>query len=208
MKYTICEAFMWHAMIPSIFKWLKSCEAESDIPALKRSASKIYKQMIKRTPDIGSMSQNSIRTCLTAGMIWLSVYEASDGRMSEDHFAGIVQASMEAQQKRADNAVKGNAASDSTFNWNTEVIMGLDSDEYTINYYQCGICALARHENLFNLVPYMCAMDIMSVEWMGGVLYRTKTTAEGADSCDFYICRKGSKWDKQKQQERMKCMGK
>ena len=42
----------------------------------------------------------------------------------------------------------------------------------------------------------MCALDIMSIDMMGGVLHRTKTLAEGKDSCDFYICKKGSKWDK------------
>lgn len=51
----------------------------------------------------------------------------------------------------------------------------------------------------FHLVPYMCTLDVKSVEWMGGVLYRTKTLAAGGDCCDFYICRKDSKWDRQKQ---------
>lgn len=41
----------------------------------------------------------------------------------------------------------------------------------------------------------MCVLDTLSVEWMGGVLYRTKTLAGGGDCCDFYMCKKGSKWD-------------
>lgn len=39
----------------------------------------------------------------------------------------------------------------------------------------------------------------MSVDWMGGQLYRTKTLAAGGDCCDFYICKKGSRWDKERQ---------
>lgn len=82
--------------------------------------------------------------------MWLSVYEAADGKMSEECFSDMVEASMEAplvkgsfkgkaktaftleaQQKRADNARWSNALSDSPFNWNTEVILGRDTDEYT-----------------------------------------------------------------------------
>ena len=46
--------------------------------------------------------------------------------------------------------------------------------EYTILYHQCGLCALGRQEGLPHLVPYLCALDTMSVDWMGGRLYRTK----------------------------------
>jgi len=44
----------------------------------------------------------------------------------------------------------------------------------------------------------MCALDILSIGRMSGRLYRTKTLASGVDQCDFYICRKGSGWDKEK----------
>lgn len=220
MKYTMCETLMWHVITPTLFRWLGQREPKWDIAGLKKKAKRIYIEMTERTPEIGSLRENSLRICLSAGMVWLSVYEAADGKMSEECFAGMVDASMEAplvkgsfkgkakiaftlkgQQKRADNAEKGNAVSDSPFNWNTEVIFGRDTDEYTINYRRCGLCALGRQEGLFHLVPYMCTLDIKSVEWMGGVLYRTKTLATGGDCCEFYVCRKDSKWDKEKQSE-------
>ncbi|MCC8107168.1 MAG: hypothetical protein LIO99_14405 [Clostridiales bacterium] len=31
----------------------------------------------------------------------------------------------------------------------------------------------------------------------GGVLHRTGTIAAGAEMCDFYVCKKGSEWDKE-----------
>lgn len=220
MKYTYCETLMWHAMTPSMFRYLAEQKPAWEVEVLKKQAKRIYKEMVQRTSEIGSLKENSLRICLAAGMVWLSVYEAAKGKMSEECFAGLVEAGMEAplvkisfkskakkaftleaQQKRAANAVKGNAISDSPFNWNTEVVLGRDADEYTIIYHRCGMCALARQEGLFHLVPYMCVMDITSVEWLGGVLYRTKTLAEGGDCCDFYICRRDSEWDKQKQEE-------
>lgn len=218
MKYTCCEALMWHALTPAMFRWLKERKPDWDLPALKRAAKKRFRQMAERTPEIGSLSKNSLRICLSGGMVWLSVYEAAGGNMDEDCFAGMVLASMEtplvkgsfrkkelftakAQKKRAANAQKGNAASDSPFNWKTEVLPGRDADECTLLYHQCGLCALGRQEGLLHLVPHMCVLDIRSVEWMGGVLYRTQTLATGGDCCDFYVCKKGSQWDRMKRAE-------
>lgn len=214
MNYTYCETLMWHALAPTLFRYLREQKPDWDVHALKRAAKVQYKKLVARTPDIGPLSQNSLRICISGGMVWLAVYEAAGGQMDEACFAGIVETSMEApmvkksfeikaktaftlaaQQKRAANAAKGNALSDSPFNWNTEVILGRDADEYTILYHRCGLCALARQEGLLHLVPHMCVLDIKSVEWMGGVLYRTKTLATGGDCCDFYVCRKGSHWD-------------
>ncbi|MBO5146434.1 MAG: L-2-amino-thiazoline-4-carboxylic acid hydrolase [Lachnospiraceae bacterium] len=48
---------------------------------------------------------------------------------------------------------------------------------------------------LSRLVPYLCVLDTLTIDWMGGVLHRTKTLATGGDCCDFYLCKKGSKWD-------------
>lgn len=64
------------------------------------------------------------------------------------------------------------------------------------DYHQCGLCALGKQEHCEDLIPYMCEMDYISVELMGGVLHRTGTIATGAECCDFYVCKKGSKWDK------------
>ena len=163
MKYTYCETLMWHALAPAMFRYLARREPAWDIPALRKRTKNIYQEMVSRTPEIGSLKENSLRICLAGGMVWLSAYEAAEGKMSEECFAGLVNASMEAplvkmsfqskaktaftleaQQKRAANAAKGNALSDSSFNWNTEVMLGRDADEYTILYHRCGLCALGR----------------------------------------------------------------
>lgn len=99
-----------------------------------------------------------------------------------------------AQMKKEKSVIRDNNASDSEFNWKTEYIKGRDEEEYTIIYKQCGICALAKKLNHPELVKYMCALDTLFVDMISGVLYRTKTLAEGKDCCDFYICKKGSHW--------------
>lgn len=177
--------------------------------------------MTERTPDIGALTENPLRICLSGGMVWLSIYKAANGTMEDSSFGEMVTASMnsplivssfkkkaktaftiEGQKKKADSAKKTNAlATDDPFQWNMEVIYGRDENEYTINYHQCGLCALGKQEGLSHLVPYMCVLDIMSVEWMGGVLYRTQTLASGGDLCDFYICKKDSEWHREKEHE-------
>lgn len=130
MKYTYCEALMWHALSPGMFRWLRAQRPDWDIYALKRRTKRIYREMAARTPDIGSLSRNSLRMCLSGGMAWLSAYEAAGGRMDEECCAGMVRASMEsplikgafqrkelftpeAQRRRAESATRGNAISDS-----------------------------------------------------------------------------------------------
>ena len=216
MRYTCCERLMWQIIAPASLRYLS--EQGWDTPSLKRRARTIYRQMVKRTPDIGGLTGNSLHICLVAGMIWLSIYEAAEGKMGEDCFGSMVVAGLEspmvkasfimkaksaftlaAQQKRADKAARDNAAPGGAFNWRSEVILGRDAEEYTILYRQCGLCALGRQEGLSQLVPYLCALDTLSINWMGGALYRTKTLATGGDCCDFYICKKNSKWDREKE---------
>ena len=219
MTYTYCERLMWAAMAPAAFRYLAGQEPGWDISALKQRSKRIYRQMVFRTPNIGSMMKNMMRICLAGGMLWLSVYQAAEGNMSEPCFAGMVNASMrsplivaafrgkaktaftrKAQQKRAAAASSADAARN-PFQWNAEFVFGRDAEEYTILYRQCGLCALGRQEGLPHLVPYLCALDTMSVDWMGGRLYRNKTLATGGDCCDFYICKKDSRWDKERRRK-------
>nr|WP_251209273.1 L-2-amino-thiazoline-4-carboxylic acid hydrolase [Acetatifactor aquisgranensis] len=47
-------------------------------------------------------------------------------------------------------------------------------------------------------MPHMCMLDIQSAEWTSGVLHRTRTLVSGGDCCDFHLCKKGSKWDRER----------
>ena len=96
MTYTYCEAAMWHIMMPAAFRYLSETEPDWDIPSLKRRSKQVYRQMVFRTPEIGSMMKNPLRVCMTGGMLWLSVFEAAEERMSEERFEGMVNAGMKA----------------------------------------------------------------------------------------------------------------
>ena len=213
MKYTYCEKIIWYAMNKVIIEFFSKKHPNWNIKLLKINAQKRYKQIITELPDIGSVTQNSLRICLSGSALWLAFYESCEEKIADEEFGEMVKATMtsplivkafsskkpftkKAQIKKEKAVERDNMASDSEFNWKTEFIKGRDENEYTIIYKRCGICALARKLNHTELVKYMCVLDIMSVDMLGGVLHRTKTLAEGKECCDFYICKKGSKWDK------------
>ncbi|WP_036730258.1 L-2-amino-thiazoline-4-carboxylic acid hydrolase [Peptoniphilus mikwangii] len=213
MKNSLCEKIIWYALSPTIFQFIKQYWKDIDIKNVKRISKNNYKDIIKRTPDIGSLRKNPLRVCLTSGILWLSIYEAMEGKMNQEQFEEMVSATIEApmlkknfqkqkafdiktQKKKTEKNKIANAASDSEFNWNTELILGRDENEYTVIYHRCGLCALGKQEHHEELIPYMCKMDYETITMMGGVLKRKGTIATGADCCDFYICKKGSKWDK------------
>ncbi len=213
MKNSLCEKIMWYALSPTIFQFIKQYWKNIDIKNVKRISKNNYKDMIKRTPDIGSLRKNPLRVCLTSGILWLSIYDTMEGKMNQEQFGEMVSATIEApmlkknfqkqkafdiktQKKKIEKNKIANAASDSEFNWSTELILGRDENEYTVIYHRCGLCALGKQEYHEELIPYMCKMDYETIAMMGGVLKRKGTIATGADCCDFYVCKKGSKWDK------------
>ncbi len=213
MKNSLCEKIMWYALSPTIFQFIKQYWKDIDIKNVKRISKNNYKDMIQRTSDIGSLRKNPLRVCLTSGILWLSIYDAMEGKMNQEQFGEMVSATIEApmlkknfqkqkafdiktQKKKIEKNKIANAASDSEFNWNTELILGRDENEYTVIYHRCGLCALGKQEHHEELIPYMCKMDYETIAMMGGVLKRKGTIATGADCCDFYVCKKGSKWDK------------
>ena len=78
MTYTYCERLMWAAIAPAAFRYLARQELGWDISALKQRSMQLYRQMVSRTPDIGSMMKNPLRVCPTGGMLWLSNYKAAE----------------------------------------------------------------------------------------------------------------------------------
>lgn len=213
MKYTFCEKILWFAMNKTITDFFRTNHPNWNINLLKNKAKNRYKEIIADLPNIGSLAENSLRLCLSGGALWLAFYETCEEKIENEEFGKMVEATMrapiivkafsakkpftkEAQMKKEKSVKRDNEASDSEFNWKTEYIKGRDEEEYTIIYRQCGICALAKKLGHLELVKYMCALDILSVDMIGGVLHRTQTLAEGKDCCDFYICKKGSHWDK------------
>ena len=196
MKYSYCEKLMWLAMNGVIFELLEEKTPDVDCKQWKKKSKERYKQIISELDEIGDMMKNPLRVSLSGGAVWMAVYETAPNKMSEKLFSEMVTATMGApiikkafsgknpfsldyQKKKAEKDKIANGMSSSPYNWVTETIPGRDGDEYTTIYRQCGLCELGRKLGHSELVPYMCQMDYISVDMMGGVLHRTKTLATG-----------------------------
>ena len=221
MKKTLCERILWVGITPTIWNYFKKEFSDLDLKNAKIIAKNNYSEILARTPDIGGLSKNPLRVSLTVGILWIAVYNAMkelNYNISKEKFgemvietgnAPIIKKSCEKKNPFSDNFQKkkikkdkiSNEMSDSEFNWNTETVQGRDQDEYRVNYHKCGLCALVRQENCVELLPYMCKLDYILIEQMGAVLIRTKTLANGDNMCDFYICKKGSKWENASKQK-------
>ena len=219
MKYTICETLVWALFGRPMKRYLEKIRPGWDAGAVLKASKRRFRAMIAELPDIGTLKQNSLRLCLSGGAVWLSIYESTPDPMTEAEFGDMVRFGMdspvvtkvmaskdpftpEAQRKAVQRAELDNTASDSEFSWNREVIPGRDGDEYTTIYRRCGLCALGKKEGHPELIPYLCALDVGTVEQMGGTLFRTKTLANGGDCCDFYCCKKGSEREKERLAEK------
>ncbi|MDO5546194.1 MAG: L-2-amino-thiazoline-4-carboxylic acid hydrolase [Eubacteriales bacterium] len=213
MKNTICEKFMWCAMKGTILKFLGSEWPDGDLKSIRSRFREEYQKMRAEVDDIGPMTKNPLRICLTGGIIWLAAYEACDGKMDEELFSRMITNTMESpvfrmafgakdpfdrkkQEKKVAAFKTANEISGSEFNWHTDYTPGRDETEYFCTYRRCGLCALGRKYGHPELIPYMCQMDYISIDMMGAVLYRTQTLAAGGECCDFHVVKKDSKWIK------------
>lgn len=215
MKYTYCEKLLWFMMAETDMKFLKDKHPDWNISELKSKTKVRYKELISELPDIGDMMKNSLRISLSGGALWMAIYESTPEPMTEAEFEEMVPYTLlnspmmkavfskqklfgqKELQKKIRGAKRDNAASNSEFSWQREIIPGRDDDEITTVYTRCGLCALGKKEGHPELVKYMCAMDIVSIDLMGGILDRTKTLATGGDCCDFRCIRKGSHWERE-----------
>ena len=94
MKYTFCEKIIWYAMSGTIVDFLHTKHPNWNIKLVKSNAKNRYKQIIKESPDIGSITKNSLRTCLSSGALWLAFYENCEEKIKDEEFGEMVKASI------------------------------------------------------------------------------------------------------------------
>ena len=58
------------------------------------------------------------------------------------------------------------------------------------DYTECGVCKLFKDEGDFELAKYVCKLDFVMFDMIGITLTRTKTIADGDNSCDFRFKKK------------------
>ena len=141
-----------------------------DIADFKRKHKKEYKAMIKRTPSVGSAKENMFAPVMYLACYGFSYYKADSGKITMDVFEGMIDAICESDtmkrfykgkncfdQKEIDKYVKGSIRSrkrEFPMDWVFDFSYDLSVPEYFVTHYECGVCKLAKQENLMFLMQH------------------------------------------------------
>ncbi len=206
MKYGIYAKLLKLLVQQPTYNFLKHEVPSLITRAYKKRVDKEYRDIIERTEGIGGIKENPMELILVFTAFAIAVYKCSDGNMSEEVFAKTIDSV--AHSKIMELSSKGsNVFSKKTIkmyqdlakrsiekryknDWAATFDYEEGSGEYFVTYSECGICKLAKQEDVFQLVKYMCKMDYPSFEFKNAVLDRTKTLGFEDDCCNFHIMSK------------------
>lgn len=205
MKYGLIGA-----LVPALFEKTVYGYTEKALPGLDRKAFKKahhreYRAMIRRTPGVGSVKDNMFAMVMYLACYGFSYYKAAPEAMTLEVFDGMIDALCRCgimkrlyknkdcfDPKEIDKYVRGAERShkkEYPMDWVFDFSYDLSVPEYYVTHRECGVCKIARQEDMMFLMPHMCVMDYPTVEYKGGHLIRTKTLGQGDDCCDFHVVR-------------------
>jgi len=198
MKYGIFGAMIPVLVTKPAFEYL-----DKTVPGIsKQAVKKEYKAIIARQPEIGGMKNNLIVGLFMAAWL-MAVYKVNPEKVSEEVFDGLVKAICASDIfirlnkgkeffSEKNIGTRNRLQSDPEFNsyeenWKYTFTYDMSVPECTITYTKCAICRMAKREDCFHLMKYLCTTDFAQQELMGNTLIRTKTIGSGDEICDFHI---------------------
>ena len=198
MKYGIFGAMIPVLVTKPAFEYL-----DKTVPGIsKQAVKKEYKAIIARQPEIGGMKNNLIVGLFMAAWL-MAVYKVNPEKVSEEVFDGLVKAICASDIfirlnkgkeffSEKNIGTRNRLQSDPEFNsyeenWKYTFTYDMSVPECTITYTKCAICRMAKREDCFHLMKYLCTTDFVQQELMGNTLIRTKTIGSGDEICDFHI---------------------
>lgn len=208
MKYGILGSFIKFAFAKTSFTYVKNEVPEIELSSYKKRVLKEYKEIVKRTPGVGSMKENMFVMTMYAGAFLIALYKESDGKLSEEKLKSLVHADaycpLMVKAKKGKSAFTEKEISTRTkqaqwsrehideypMNWYYYFENVPGKDEYFITHKQCGICKLTKQEHCEEITKYLCMIDYYTFEMQGAVLDRTKTLGYGDDECNFHLMSK------------------
>ncbi len=190
-----------------VYEYTRRVLPDLDLADFKKKHRAQYRQMISRIPSIGSMSENMFASVPYMACYGFAYYKADPQRITMEIFDGMIDAICKSDmmkkfyqgkncfdRKEIEKYVAGSKRSKERKypnDWVFDFSYDLSVPEYFVTHYECGVCKIAKQENLMFLMPHVCVMDYPTIEYKGGRLIRTKTLGKGDDCCDFHVVKKG-----------------
>ena len=190
----------------AVWQYTADALPDVDIRELRKRQKKEYKAMVARTPSVGSVKDNMFASVMYLACFGFSYYRADPEHITMDVFDGMINAICTSDvmkraykgkncfdRKEIDRYVRGSERSKKRkypMDWVFDFSYDLSVPEYYVTQRECGVCKIARQEDLMFLMPHICVMDYPTIEYKGGKLIRTKTLGAGDDCCDFHVVKK------------------
>ena len=198
MKYGIMGM-----LVPKMVEKVTFAYLDKTAPGIsRRRVKEEFRKIVERQPEIGGRKNNLIGGLYIAAY-FMAVYKAAPDLVSEEVFDGLIKAVCDSDLFRKMNekkdfftekniSTRNRLQSDPEFNsyaenWKYTFSYDMQVPECTIIYTRCAICEMARRENCFHLMKYLCTTDFAQQKLMGNTLIRTKTIGNGDEICDFHI---------------------
>ena len=205
MKYGIIGWFIKIAFAKKAFDYIEKEIPDINMADYKKRALREYREIVLRTPGIGSMKDNMFVMTMYAGAFIIALYKEAEGSLDEEKLKGLVRAAaycpLMVKAKEGKSAFTEEEIANRTkqAKWSREHIEEYPmnwfyyfenvpgKEEYYITHKQCGICKLTEQEHCREITKYLCMMDYYTFEMQGAVLDRTKTLGYGDDECNFHL---------------------
>ncbi|MCR4634242.1 MAG: L-2-amino-thiazoline-4-carboxylic acid hydrolase [Erysipelotrichaceae bacterium] len=190
----------------TVYGYTAEAVKDMDIRKFKKKHMEEYRAMVERTPSVGSMKDNMFAPVMYLACFGFSYYKADPEHITTEVFDGMIDAICKSvmmkrfyqgkdcfDPKEIGRYVRGAERSKERkypMDWVFDFSYDLSVPEYYVTHHECGVCKIAKQEDLMFLTPHMCVMDYPTIEYKGGRLLRTKTLGNGDDRCDFHVVKK------------------
>lgn len=203
MKYS---ALVWMVMTSKLKPIVKDYWKEGNVNDLMKKAKGIYKNLLSEVE--GVSDANPMSSNIRSGFIFLSVWLASEKKISTDDMGKIIKEFLKwkvAQNGytkfdfRSEEGVKTfgckmkNAASwadahpEDNKTWKFGFNENLHKEGFYYQFSFCPIAAFCKEKGFPEFTPVLCNIDYITFKLMHANLYRQHTIANGDDICDYWI---------------------
>lgn len=181
--------------------------SKDDIKDLVKKIHNKYREIVRRSPDIGG-NKNLFISSYLMGAYLIAVYKNTKDKLTLADLDKIISeglSNFEFMKKRmkkedllsisyknkisqAGEWCKKNKDKYPT-NWYVEVKDKENSDLTHIVFTKCALCFLCEKEGVPEFISTLCATDYITMSFANCKLERPTTLGKGNNCCDFYITR-------------------
>lgn len=208
MKITLIANTYPMLLEGSVKEQLQLHYSQQETKEILKYASLEYKDIIKRTPEIGG-KDNMFLDIFYFGAYVVALYKRLRTDLTISELDKIVKEGIESSDFLKKKLIKINPLSDEykkelmkASKWSTENKLKYPTN-WIVNYKEnqkndglyfefsnCSLCHLCKQEGVPELMPSLCQIDYTLINLSDCKLERTKTIGTGSHICDFWIRKK------------------